>query len=202
MPTGKSSKSVKNKRVDAFLRNEKRWSAEMAELRELALSTGVTEDLKWGNPCYTLDNSNVFLIHGFKEYFAILFFKGALMKDPKKLLIRQTENVQSSRQLRFTSIDEVAKLHKVIKGYLEEAISIEEAGLEFAFVKSAEQPLPAEIEKKLKKIPGLLPAFKKLTPGRRRAYVLHFTAAKQEKTVDSRIEKATPAILAGKGLNE
>lgn len=194
--------SVQNKRVDVFFKNEKRWRAELEELRAIALTTDLTEDLKWMHPCYTLDNANVFLLHGFKEYCAVLFMKGVLMKDPQGILIQQTANVQAGRQIRFTSLEEIIKLKKTIKSYMNEAIAIEESGGQVPVKKSQDCEVPQEIVAKLKKHPGLLVAFNKLSPGRRRAYVLHFTAAKQEKTVDSRIEKALPAILKGKGLNE
>lgn len=194
--------SVQNKRVDVFFKNEKRWRAELEELRAIALTTDLTEDLKWMHPCYTLDNANVFLLHGFKEYCAVLFMKGVLMKDPQGILIQQTANVQAGRQIRFTSLEEIIKLKKTIKSYMNEAIAIEESGGQVPVKKSQDCEVPQEIVAKLKKHPGLLVAFNKLSPGRRRAYVLHFTAAKQEKTVDSRIEKALPAILKGKGLNK
>jgi len=194
--------SVQNKRVDVFFKNEKRWRAELEELRAIALTTDLTEDLKWMHPCYTLDNANVFLLHGFKEYCAVLFMKGVLMKDPQGILIQQTANVQAGRQIRFTSLEEIVKLKKTIKSYMNEAIAIEESGGQVPVKKSQDFEVPQEIVAKLKKHPGLLVAFNKLSPGRRRAYVLHFTAAKQEKTVDSRIEKALPAILKGKGINE
>ena len=191
-----------NKRVDVYIKNETKWQAEFKVLRELALATGLNEDLKWGQPCYTLDNKNVFLIHGFKEYCAVLFMKGALLKDPKGILIQQTANVQAGRQIRFSNLQELTKMKATIKAYMKEAVTIEELGLEVPIKKSAEFEVPKEILAKLKKVPGLLPAFKKLTPGRQRAWVLHFSSAKQEKTLDSRIEKATSSILAGKGFNE
>ncbi len=191
-----------NRRVDTFLSKETKWREEFETLRAIALETGLTEDLKWGQPCYTLDGANIFLIHGFKEYCAILFFKGALMKDPKGILIQQTENVQSSRQLRFKSLAEISKAKKIIKSYLAEAIKIEEAGLKVEFKKPTDFEIPKEISTQIKKIPGLSVAFKKLTPGRQRAYVLHFSSAKQLKTLEARIAKCAPGILAGKGLNE
>ncbi len=191
-----------NKRVDVYIKNETKWQAEFKVLRELALATGLNEDLKWGQPCYTLDNKNVFLIHGFKEYCAVLFMKGALLKDPKGILIQQTANVQAGRQIRLSNLQELTKMKATIKAYMKEAVTIEELGLEVPIKKSAEFEVPKEILAKLKKVPGLLPAFKKLTPGRQRAWVLHFSSAKQEKTLDSRIEKATSSILAGKGFNE
>jgi uncharacterized protein YdeI (YjbR/CyaY-like superfamily) len=194
--------SPKNKRVDTFLKNEKRWRAEYDALREIALSTDLMEDLKWGQPCYTLDNANIFLIHGFKEYVAVLFMEGAMMKDPKKLLIQQTPNVQAGRQLRFTSLAEITKSKSLIKSYMKDAIALQEAGIKLVRSKPEASVVPEEIAAKLKKVTGLWPAFNKLTPGRKRAYILHFSAAKQEKTVDARILKAAPAILEGKGLNE
>ena len=191
-----------NRRVDVFISKAPAWREELKALREIALDSGLTEDLKWGQPCYTLDNRNIFLIHGFKEYCAILFFKGVLLKDPKGILIRQTENVQTSRQIRFSNIQEIVKLKKVLKAYMAEAIAVEVSGIPVPVVRAKEFVIPAEIQAKLKKSPGLWLAFKKLTPGRQRAYVLHFTSAKQEKTLDSRIEKSSTAILKGKGLNE
>ncbi|MEI8067210.1 MAG: DUF1801 domain-containing protein, partial [Actinomycetes bacterium] len=184
-----------NKRVDVYIKNETRWQAEFKVLRELALATGLTEDVKWGQPCYTLNNKNIFLIHGFKDYCAVLFMKGALLKDPKGILIQQTANVQAARQIRFSNLQEVTKLKPAIKAYMKEAVTIEEMGLEVPVKKAAEFEVPTEILAKLKKVPGLLPAFKKLTPGRQRAWVLHFFSAKQEKTLVSRIEKATASIL-------
>ena len=191
-----------NKRVDIFLRNAPQWQEEFALLRELALQSGLAEDLKWGHPCYTLDNGNVILIHGFKSYCALAFFKGALMKDPEKILIQQTENVQSARQMRFTSLSEIKKMKKIIKSYIAEAIAIEAAGLKVEFKKSSELIVPIVIEKELKMIPGLATAFKNLTPGRKRAYVLHFSSAKQAKTMAARVKRCAPMIIKGKGLNE
>ena len=191
-----------NRRVDVFIKNASQWQQEFELLREIALQSGLTEDLKWNHPCYTLENGNVFLIHGFKNYCAIAFFKGALMKDPEKILIQQTENVQSARQIRFTSLAEIKKMKKNIKSYMTEAIAIEKEGLKVEFKKTSELTIPADIEKALKKTPGLAVAFKKLTPGRKRAYILHFTAAKQVKTMQARVERCAPMIMKGKGLNE
>ncbi len=191
-----------SKRVDVMLSKLTSWEEEMAELRNIALESGLTEDLKWGQPCYTLDGANVFLLHSFKGYCAILFMKGSIMKDPKGLLIQQTANVQAARQLRFTSTKEIIKLRPTIKKYIKEAISIEEAGIKPVVKKAAEFVVPDEILKALKKHPGLVVAFKKLTPGRQRGYVLHFNGTKSETTRDSRIAKAVPKILAGKGLND
>jgi uncharacterized protein YdeI (YjbR/CyaY-like superfamily) len=191
-----------NKRVDVAISQLTKWQAETKALRKIALETGLTEELKWGQPCYTLDGKNLFLIHSFKNYVAILFMKGALMNDPKKILIQQTENVQSARQIRFTTLAEVKSSTAVIKKYMKEAIAVEESGVQVPMKKAADFEIPADIVKALKMTAGLLPAFKKLTPGRQRAYILHFTSAKQEATRISRIEKAAPKILAGKGLND
>jgi uncharacterized protein YdeI (YjbR/CyaY-like superfamily) len=191
-----------NRRVDVFIKSAKQWQGEFKALREMALASGLTEDLKWGHPCYTLDGTNVFLIHGFKEYCAILFMNGAIMKDPKKLLIAQTKNVQAARQLRFTNLAEITKKKAVIKSYIKEATALEASGVKVPVKKAADFVVPKEITVKFKNHPGLAVAFKKLTPGRQRAYVLHFSAAKQEKTLEARITKSVPAILKGKGLNE
>ena len=195
-------KSEVNSRVDAFMRKSDSWQDEYELMREIALSTGLTEDLKWGQPCYTLNNANIFLLHSFKSYCAILFMKGALMKDPENILIQQTPNVQSARQMRFTNKSEIIKLKEVIKAYMLEAVSIEEAGLEVEKRKSSEVIIPADIQVYMRKISGFSQSFKKLTPGRQRAYILHFSSAKQEATKISRIKKCAPAIFAGKGLNE
>ena len=191
-----------NKRVDVALSKDTRWPKEMAELRKIALASGLTEELKWGQPCYTLNGKNVFLIHGFKEYFAILFMKGVLMKDPKKLLFQQTLNVQGPRQIRMANLAELKKLKPVIASYIKEAIKIEESGTQVPLKKASEHEIPEEILKAMKKISGLTPAFKKLTPGRQRGYLLFFTGAKQEATRIARIEKSVARILAGKGLTD
>ncbi|MCX6428509.1 MAG: DUF1801 domain-containing protein [Actinobacteria bacterium] len=191
-----------NPRVDLYIRKATQWKPEFAALRKIALESGLTEDLKWGHPCYTLNNGNVILIHGFKYYCAYAFFKGALMKDPKKILIQQTENVQSGRQIRFTSEAEILKMRKTLKAYIAEAIAIEEAGLKVEFKQSKDFVVPSEIIKQIKKVPGLAVAFNKLTPGRQRAYILHFTSAKQEKTQIARIQRCAPDIFEGKGYNE
>ena len=191
-----------NRKVDIYLSKATQWRDEFVELRKIALASGLTEDLKWGHPCYTLNNRNVILIHGFKHYCAIAFFKGALMKDPEQILIQQTENVQSSRQIRFTSLAQIRTLKKVLKAYIAQAIAIEEAGLKVDFKQTSNLVVPKDIQVKLKKIPGLATAFKDLTPGRKRAYVLHFSSAKQEKTMEARIVKSAPKIFEGKGPNE
>ena len=191
-----------NHRVDVFMKKTTAWHDEYAALREIALSTGLTEDLRWMHPCYTLNDKNIFLLHAFKGYIAVFFHKGVAMKDPKGILIQQTANVQSGRQLRFTSLEEIIKSKKVIKTYMAEAIAIEESGVQVAMKKSTDLLIPADIAAAMKKVPGLAAAFKKLTPGRQRGYVLHFDGAKQAATRQARVEKAAPQILKGKGLNE
>jgi uncharacterized protein YdeI (YjbR/CyaY-like superfamily) len=176
------------------------WAAELAALRALVLEAGLTEDCKWGVPCYTVNGGNVVLIHSFKEYCALLFIKGALLKDAKGILIQQTDNVQGGRQLRFTDVREITKLKTTIKAYLQEAIAVEKAGLKVAKKETAEFAVPEEFQGKLDESPALKTAFEALTPGRQRGYLLHFAAAKQAKTREARIEKCTPQILNGKGL--
>ena len=180
------------------------WAAELAALRALVLEAGLTEECKWGVPCYTFGNDekrgNVVLIHSFKEYCALLFIKGALLKDAKGILIQQTENVQGGRQLRFTDVREITKLKSTIKAYLQEAIAVEKAGLKVSMKPTAEFAMPAEFQSALDQSAKLKTAFFALTPGRQRAYLLHFAAAKQSKTREARIEKCTPIILSGKGL--
>jgi uncharacterized protein YdeI (YjbR/CyaY-like superfamily) len=176
------------------------WAAELVALRGLVLEAGLTEECKWGVPCYTINGGNVVIIHSFKEYCALLFFKGALLKDAKGLLIQQTENVQAGRQLRFTDVRDIVKLKTTIKAYLQEAIAVEKAGLKVAMKPTAEFAMPEEFQAKLDESPALKTAFEALTPGRQRAYLLHFAAAKQAKTREARIEKCTPQILNGKGL--
>lgn len=191
-----------NPKVDAYASKAKNWKEEIEQLRSIVLECPVTEELKWGNPCYTYDDTNVVLIHVFKEYAALLFFKGALMKDAKGLLIKQTENTQATRQLRFTSVSEITKQKAAIKAYIKEAIAVEKAGLKVEFKKTAEFNMPEEFQIKLDGMPALKKAFETLTPGRQKAYLLHFSAAKQSKTRESRVEKAIPQILDGKGLDD
>ena len=179
-----------------------KWQAELELLRGIALDSGLAEELKWGVPCYTLEGTNVVLIHAFKEYCALLFFKGALMKDPKGILVQQTKNVQAARQIRFTSIKDVAAKGATLKAYIREAIGIEKAGLKVAYKKPSEFAVPEEFQKKLDGDPLLKAAFKALTPGRQRAYLLHFSSAKQSKTREARVEKCKPRILEGKGLDD
>ena len=176
------------------------WAAELAALRALVLEAGLTEECKWGVPCYTFEKGNVVLIHSFKEYCALLFIKGALLKDAKGILIQQTENVQDGRQLRFTDVREITKLKSTIKAYLQEAIAVEKAGLKVSMKPTSEFAMPAEFQSALDQSAKLKTAFFALTPGRQRAYLLHFAAAKQSKTREARIEKCTPIILSGKGL--
>ena len=191
-----------NPKVDARIEKDEKWSDELKKLQKIALSTGLTEELKWGQPCYTLDGKNVFLMHGFKDYFALLFMKGALMKDPNKLLIQQTENVQSGRQIRFTNGGEVTQLAPVLKKYIEEAITLEKSGAKVEMKKTTAFKMPDEFKAALDKKPALKKAFEALTPGRQRGYLLHFSSAKQAKTREDRIAKAAHMIMKGKGLDD
>jgi uncharacterized protein YdeI (YjbR/CyaY-like superfamily) len=191
-----------NPKVNWFFEKDTKWRKEYERLRSIILDCGLTEELKWGCPCYTFQNSNVVLIHGFKEYCAVLFFKGALLNDTEGILIKQTENVQSARQMRFTTVAEINKLQKLLKAYVYEAIEVEKAGLKVKLKKTAEYKMPEEFKTKLEKLPRLKKAFDELTPGRQRAYLFYFSQAKQAKTREARIEKYTPQILAGKGLDD
>jgi uncharacterized protein YdeI (YjbR/CyaY-like superfamily) len=191
-----------NPDVDAFLKRQDRWKAEMSRLRTFVASTGLTEELKWGKPCYALEGKNVALLHGFKEYCAILFHKGSLMKDPKKVLVQQTENVQAARQIRFTSLEEVNRLEKTVKAYLDEAIAIEKAGLRVQFKETKDFAVPDELTAAFARSAKLKAAFAKLTPGRQRGYIFHFAQAKLPKTRVARIEKHAARILAGLGLDD
>jgi uncharacterized protein YdeI (YjbR/CyaY-like superfamily) len=191
-----------NPKVDAFLTKAKKWQPEFKKLRSIILDCHLTEELKWGQPCYTFQDSNIVLIHGFKEYCAILFIKGALLKDTKGVLIRQTENVQAGRQIRFTSVQEIEKMETTLKAYINEAIEVEKAGLKVDFKKDTALVFPGEFQTALDKNPDLKTAFNALTPGRQRAYNFFFSAPKQSKTRESRIEKCIPQILKGKGLND
>ena len=191
-----------NSKVDIILSKEKKWPEEMELLRTIALDCGLTEELKWGCPCYTLQKNNIVLIHGFKEYCALLFFKGALLQDADKLLIRQTENVQSARQIRFTSVKDITSIAPILKAYIHEAIAVEKAGLKVVLKKIEEYPIPEEFQHKLNDNPKLKNAFKALTPGRQRAYLFYFSQPKQSRTREARIEKSIPQILNGRGLND
>lgn len=182
------------------LRIEK-WKEEFIKLRHIVLDCELTEDFKWMHPCYTYDNKNIVLIHGFKEYCALLFHKGALLKDTRGILIQQTENVQAARQIRFTNVQEIIEMEGILKAYIHEAIEVEKAGLEVNFKKTAEYTIPEEFQTKLHENPALKAAFEALTPGRERAYLHHFSEPKQSKTRESRVEKYMQQILNGKGLN-
>ncbi|SFB44584.1 YdeI/OmpD-associated family protein [Algoriphagus aquimarinus] len=191
-----------NPRVDFFFDKPSQWQEEYRQLRTLILDCGLTEELKWGVPCYTQKGSNVVLIHGFKEYCALLFHKGALLSDAHDLLIQQTENVQSARQIRFINLQEIVELKAALKEYVFEAIEVEKAGLKVELKKTKEYEIPEEFQEKLDESPALKAAFEALTPGRQRGYLLHFSAAKQAKTRESRVEKCIPQILSGKGLTD
>ncbi|KXH84364.1 YdeI/OmpD-associated family protein [Chryseobacterium kwangjuense] len=191
-----------NPKVDFFFDKNQQWHKEFEKLRAIALSTELIEDLKWGCPCYTFEGKNIFLIHGFKEYCALLFFKGALMKDPDQILIQQSENVQAARQIRFTDVQQINDLEEIIRAYMFEAVEIEESGAKVEMKKTKEFEMVEEFKNKLDESPELKEAFESLTPGRQRAYLLHFSSAKQSKTREARIEKYIPQILNGQGLND
>ncbi len=191
-----------NPKVDEFLREAKQWRKEFEKLRMIVLDCGLDEDLKWGVPCYTHEKKNVVLIHGFKEYCALLFIKGALLQDTHGVLIQQTENVQAGRQIRFTNVQEIADMASILKTYIHEAIEIEKAGLEVVFKKNTEFIIPAELQNKFNENPALRAAFETLTPGRQRAYLLYFSEPKLSKTREARVGKYAHQILEGKGMND
>jgi uncharacterized protein YdeI (YjbR/CyaY-like superfamily) len=191
-----------NPKVDFYFNKSKNWHEEIGQLRMITLGCGLAEELKWGCPCYTYQKNNIVLIHVFKEYCALLFFKGSLLKDPENILIQQTKNVQAARQIRFTSIREITKNKKILNAYIYEAIEVEKAGLKVNLKKTTEFEMPEEFQNKLNKKAALKKAFNALTPGRQRAYLLYFSAPKQSKTRESRIEKSAPQILRGMGLND
>jgi hypothetical protein len=191
-----------NPKVNFFFNEAKQWKKEFEKLRTIALSTELVEDLKWGCPCYTYEGKNIFLIHGFKEYCALLFFKGALMKDPDHILIQQSKNVQAARQIRFTDVKQINNMEQVLRAYMFEAVEIEESGAKVEMKKTKEFEMAEEFQNKLDENPALLEAFKALTPGRQRAYLLHFSSAKQSKTREARIEKCIPQIMEGIGLKD
>jgi len=191
-----------NPRVDFYFNKAEKWKAEVEKLRRIALDCGLDEELKWGCPCYTYTKSNIVLIHDFKEYCAFLFFKGALLKDTDGILVQQTENVQAARQIRFTNVQQIVKLEPVLKTYIYQALEVEKAGLKVDFKKASEFEVAEEFQKKLDEMSALKAAFDALTPGRQRAYLLHFSAPKQSKTREARVEKCIPQILSGKGLND
>ncbi len=191
-----------NPKVEFFFSKATQWQEEYEKLRMIVLDCGLTEELKWGCPCYTFQESNIVLIHGFKEYCALLFMKGVLINDPIGILIQQTENVQAARQIRFTNADEIDEMEHILKAYILEAVEVEKAGLQVELKKTAEYIIPEEFQEKLDENPALKTAFEALTPGRQRAYILYFSAPKQAKTRTSRVEKYMPQILDGKGLND
>ncbi|HEV2319673.1 MAG TPA: DUF1801 domain-containing protein [Verrucomicrobiae bacterium] len=191
-----------NPKVDFFFSKAERWQRELKQLRTIILDCGLTEELKWGHPCYTCQNANIVIIQGFKDYCAILFTKGALLKDPRGILIQQTENVQAARQVRFTSLQEIVKLKGPLTAYIREAIEAEKAGLKITYKKTSEFKTTDEFQKKLDDDAALRSAFEKLTPGRQRGYLLYFSAPKQSKTREARIEKCIPLIFDGMGLHD
>lgn len=191
-----------NPKVDEFVSKAEKWKAEYEKLRNIVLDCELTEEWKWMHPCYTYENKNIVLIHGFKEYCALLFPKGALLQDTHGILVQQTENVQAARQIRFTNVEEIIELETVLKAYIHEAIEVEKAGLEVDFKKHTDYSVAEEFQMKLDENPALKTAFEALTPGRQRAYLLYFSSPKQSKTRASRVEKCIPQILDGKGLND
>ncbi|HEX5169938.1 MAG TPA: YdeI family protein [Cyclobacteriaceae bacterium] len=191
-----------NSKVDFFFNKATKWRKEFETLRTIILSCGLTEELKWGQPCYTNEKRNIVLIHGFKEYCALLFFKGALLKDPKSILIQQTENVQAARQIRFTNVREIVKMKPILKTYIREAIEVEKAGLKVNFKKTSAFKIPGEFKSKLEETPGLKKAFDALTPGRQRAYIFYFSQPKLSQTRVARVGRSVKQILDGKGLND
>ncbi len=191
-----------NPKVDFYFIKNKKWQEEIEHLRTILLSCGLSEELKWGVPCYTLGESNIVLIHVFKDYCALLFFKGVLLKDPKGILIQQTKNVQTARQIRFTNVGEIIKMKTTVKAYINEAIKVEKAGLKVPMKKTSEFEMAEEFKNKLDKNTALKTAFKALTPGRQRGYLLYFSQAKQSATRKARVKKYIPQILKGKGLDD
>jgi uncharacterized protein YdeI (YjbR/CyaY-like superfamily) len=189
-----------NPKVDAYLRRAKKWQEEMAELRRIVLHSQLTEELKWRQPCYTFQKSNVLIISGFKQCCVLSFIKGALLKDTKGILVKPGPNTQATRFIRFTNVEQIVEREPILKAYIAEAIAVEKAGLKVKLKKITQRPIPEELQLKFEEIPALKTAFRALTPGRQRAYLMHFSAAKQSKTRQSRIEKCVPRILKGKGL--
>lgn len=191
-----------NPKVDFYFSKSEKWQKELEQLRMIVLDCGLTEELKWGVPCYTFQKSNIVLIHVFKEYCALLLFKGALLNDANGILVQQTENVQAARQIRFTNVREIVKMVPILKSYIYEAIEVEKAGLKVNLKKASEFTIPQEFQNKLDELPALKTAFYTLTPGRQRAYLLYFSAPKQSRTRESRVENSMQQILNGKGLND
>jgi uncharacterized protein YdeI (YjbR/CyaY-like superfamily) len=191
-----------NPKVDFYFTKATKWKKEFETLRSIVLDCQLTEELKWGNPCYMFEKKNIVLIHGFKDYCALLIFKGALLKDPKGILVQQTENVQAARQIRFTNVQEIVKMKATLKAYIYEAVQVEEAGLKVPLKKTSDFEIPEEFQTKLNKNRALKTAFNALTPGRQRAYIFYFSSAKQSKTREARVEKYTAQILEGRGLED
>ena len=191
-----------NPKADWFFDKETKWQKEYVQLRMIILDCGLDEEIKWGCHCYTFQNRNIILIHGFKEYCAVLFFKGALLNDANNILIQQTEKVQGPRQVRFTNVKEITNLEKILKAYIYEAVEVERAGLQMKLKKTADFKIPEEFQKKLHKNKALKKAFEALTPGRQRGYIFYFSQPKQSKTREARVEKYIPHILEGRGLND
>ncbi|MGA3212132.1 MAG: DUF1801 domain-containing protein [Terriglobales bacterium] len=189
-----------NRKIDGYFTKSKRWRQELEKLRMIVLDCPLTEEVKWGCPCYTFQESNIVLIHEFKEYCALLFFKGALLKDARGILIQQTKNVQAARQIRFTRVQEIVAMEPILKAYIREAIELEKAGLKVNLKKTSDYEIPEELQNKLDEIPALKTAFAALTPGRQRGYIVHFSQPKKSKTREARVEKCMPKILGGKGL--
>ena len=196
------TKSSANSKVDFYFVKAKKWQKELEKLRTIVLDSPLTEELKWGCPCYTYQENNIVLIHVFKEYCALLFFKGALLHDANGVLIQQTKNVQAARQIRFTNVREIVEMERILKAYIYEAIEVERAGLKVKLKKTSEYKIPEEFQQKLDKIPALKKAFYALTPGRQRGYIFYFSQPKQSKTRESRVEKCIQKILDGEGLND
>ena len=201
-PFMRQSTVSRSPKVDAFVSKAKQWQKEFEKLRAIILDCGLIEELKWGQPCYTFQNTNIVLMHGFKEYCALLFFKGALLNDPNGILIQQTENVQVARQIRFINVREIVKMERILKAYIYEAIEVERAGLKIKLKKTSDFKIPEEFQNKLDKMPALRKAFDALTPGRQRGYIFYFSQPKLSKTRESRVKKYVKQILNGKGLDD
>jgi uncharacterized protein YdeI (YjbR/CyaY-like superfamily) len=195
-------KPIMNPKVDGYLKRAKTWQNEIKKLRDIILDCGLTEELKWGKPCYTFQESNVVIIQGFKAYCALLFFKGVLLKDPNHILVKTGPNTRVGRQIRFTNVREIVALEPILKSYIHAAIEVEKAGLKVTVEDNAEFKIPEELQKKLDEVPALKRAFNALTPGRQRGYSFYFSAAKQSQTRESRVEKCMARILKGKGLHD
>lgn len=200
--TNINTRGTMNPKVDFYFSKPSKWQSELEELRKIALDCQLTEELKWGTPCYTLGGKNIVLIHDFKEYCAFLFFKGVLLSDSAGILFQQSKDTQAQRQIRFTNVEEITTKKDILKAYIYEAIEVEKAGLEVQFKKTEEFTVAEEFQNKLDELPDLKKAFQSLTPGRQKAYLLHFSSPKQSKTRESRVEKCISQILDGKGLND